>query len=343
MSFKISTIIPVYNSEQYLYDAIESVISQKIFKNVQLILIDDGSTDNSASICKSFTQKYSNIEYHHLNNSGVSNARNVGLGLAVGDYIHFMDSDDTLLPNAYSSLITAGYNNKHDVIVSSIERINCIKHTTIETGPSKLMDTRHLGSFLENISDQDERWFLDYVWNKLYKRDFLLEHKILFMTNISLGEDFEFNCRTFEAKPFILFAPIITYRYSIRSTGLMTGFHANPWVGREILYQAHLKLYSSWGVLDLRRRNAINRYEGMLAFVALRSIDKLHIHPSKFEKIQHIEGMMNSSQWGIMLQYLRKSGWSKYFLYLLLHSKCSLAISFVLRLDRIKKIVQNKL
>lgn len=93
--YKISIIIPFYNSEQYLEDAINSILIQTIgFENIQLILVNDGSTDNSEPICLKYKEKYNNIIYLKQENKGVSSARNKGLEHAEGKYINFLDSDD---------------------------------------------------------------------------------------------------------------------------------------------------------------------------------------------------------------------------------------------------------
>lgn len=103
----ISVIIPIYNVEEYLKDAIESVINQSIgFNNIELILVNDGSTDNSGSICEYYTNKYpENVIYKKLKNGGVSRARNTGYGLATGKYIHFLDGDDIISRNFYKKSV----------------------------------------------------------------------------------------------------------------------------------------------------------------------------------------------------------------------------------------------
>ncbi|MBF04307.1 MAG: glycosyl transferase family 2 [Flavobacterium sp.] len=94
-SILVSVIIPVYNVEKYISEAIESVLNQT-YKDIEIILVDDGSIDNSLSICKQFAQQNQNIKLIEQQNSGVSIARNNGLSVAVGEYVFFMDSDDTI-------------------------------------------------------------------------------------------------------------------------------------------------------------------------------------------------------------------------------------------------------
>lgn len=112
--YKFSVIIPIYNAGQYLDDAINSVISQTIgFSNIELILVNDGSTDNSEDICMKYKEKYSNIIYVKQKNKGASSARNKGLSLATGQYVNFLDADDLWNDQTFKKV----YKLKEDIIV----------------------------------------------------------------------------------------------------------------------------------------------------------------------------------------------------------------------------------
>jgi glycosyltransferase involved in cell wall biosynthesis len=100
----ISVIVPVYNAEKYLNECIDSLIGQTFFYSMEVILIDDGSTDNSPSLCDSYSQKHENIKVIHQENSGVSVARNRGIEKAQGKYIGFVDADDYVYPEMYERL-----------------------------------------------------------------------------------------------------------------------------------------------------------------------------------------------------------------------------------------------
>ncbi|WP_029321026.1 glycosyltransferase family 2 protein [Butyrivibrio sp. AE3004] len=102
----ISVIIPVYNREKYINNCIESVLNQKDV-TTEIILVDDGSTDNSPILCDNYASKYPNIVVLHTENNGVSHARNQGLNIATGNYVMFLDSDDRLAPKALSLLLTS--------------------------------------------------------------------------------------------------------------------------------------------------------------------------------------------------------------------------------------------
>ncbi|MFV0519904.1 MAG: glycosyltransferase family 2 protein [Lachnospirales bacterium] len=122
--FLISCIIPIYNSQSFLKETIESVICQSIgFEKIQLILINDGSFDESEAICMYYKNKYSNVEYHFQLNLGVSVARNQGISFAKSDFISFLDSDDLLCKNYYEAGLNFFYKNNVDLVAYPIKEM----------------------------------------------------------------------------------------------------------------------------------------------------------------------------------------------------------------------------
>lgn len=115
MSIKISVIVPIYNVDRYLPKCLSSILAQT-FRDYEILLIDDGSTDNSADICDTFASKYANVTVIHKENKGPSDARNVGIENAKGEYVYFLDSDDYIIPKCIEIL----YNNiiKNDADLS---------------------------------------------------------------------------------------------------------------------------------------------------------------------------------------------------------------------------------
>ena len=111
----VSVIIPVYNVEKYLEECIDSVLAQT-YQNIEIILVDDGSTDSSGLICDRYAEKNTNISVIHQKNSGLSAARNSGLNKASGDYIYFLDSDDYILNNAIENLLLVAENDNSDIV-----------------------------------------------------------------------------------------------------------------------------------------------------------------------------------------------------------------------------------
>lgn len=115
----VSIIVPVYNCVDYISECIESIISQT-YRCIELLLINDGSSDGSEKICDNFSKKYNYIKVINKNNGGAGSARNVGLDNAIGDYIMFVDGDDTILPNMISELVELIRTTNSDVVGSYI-------------------------------------------------------------------------------------------------------------------------------------------------------------------------------------------------------------------------------
>ena len=166
MNPKISVIVPVYNSGKYIKRFIESIISQT-YRQLEILLIDDGSTDGSGYICDLYEKRDSRIKVFHKENSGVADSRNYGVDNATGEFIAFIDSDDWVDKNLYMELIKSVEKYNADIAVCNFKRIlneeEKLKDSSIEeiyTGEEALWQM-----FGERNSQ-----LISVVWNKLYKR-----------------------------------------------------------------------------------------------------------------------------------------------------------------------------
>lgn len=114
--YKVSIVIPIYNREDYLYECLDSVVNQTMFEEIEVLLINDGSTDNSEEICLEYVKKHPNIKYFYQENQGVSAARNHGMDKAGGEYIYFMDSDDSINDIFIESAYKNAKENDSDIV-----------------------------------------------------------------------------------------------------------------------------------------------------------------------------------------------------------------------------------
>ena len=189
---KLSIIIPVYNEEPFLKRCLDSVAAQTT-NGVEVIIIDDGSTDDSKNIAygyfDSFLLRQQEGVHHiviksHLTNWGVSIARNDGLNMATGDFVTFLDSDDELAPGAVEKMLDAidRYNER------PLMQFN---HLRMYAGAEKPVPRYANPRGYYNLHIRPNRW--EMVWNKLYKREFLNEHGIRFVPHLQFGEDEIFN------------------------------------------------------------------------------------------------------------------------------------------------------
>lgn len=179
---KISIIVPIYNCEKFLDKCLDS-LARQTFDNLEILLIDDGSTDNSANICKKFCDKDNRFIYIYQDNAGVSAARNKGLSLAMGDYIGFCDSDDWCEPDMYEVLYNLLISTNSDISCCAYlkdDNINNFKinnDITIYQGISKITNVIFDFSSSVNLA----------VWTKLFKANIV--KNIKFCTGITIGED----------------------------------------------------------------------------------------------------------------------------------------------------------
>ena len=173
---KISVIVPVYNTEKYLHRCIDSILAQT-FTDFELLLIDDGSKDNSGAICDEYAAKDSRVRVFHKENGGVSSARNMGLDNAQGEWITFVDSDDVL----YESALSVLYTNKQDaeIITASIEDEN------------RVWSQQILGTLTPQEYELGiiEGSVYGYPVATLYHRSVLKQPRTIIPSDIPIGED----------------------------------------------------------------------------------------------------------------------------------------------------------
>ena len=194
---KYSVIIPVYNVENYLSRCIDSLLAQN-YVDLEILLIDNGSGDQSGQICEDYATQFSNITAYHIPNKGVGSARNFGLSKAKGEFICFVDADDYLVGNLFSD-VESQLDSQLDLLVFSY--YNSIEKNLSEIDRSaKILPTEGKKDKSDFIALFQELWLTDMmytVWNKIYRKEFLEEHQIVF-ESYELGEDVRFNLSVYQ-------------------------------------------------------------------------------------------------------------------------------------------------
>lgn len=189
---KISVVVPVYNVEKVLPYCINSIINQKM-ADFELILVNDGSVDNSAGICDEYAKKDNRIKVIHNSNSGPSNARNTGIKIAKGKYICFVDSDDFVDDDYLQNLLEA------KEIYQDYDNIWCgfqIVEDYKKSNPNVIVESESKDKSFFQIKDYmylHEKWLNASPWNKLYSLDIIKNNNIYFCEDLCLGEDLLFN------------------------------------------------------------------------------------------------------------------------------------------------------
>ena len=183
MGEKISVIVPVYNVEAYLERCVESILHQT-YTNFELILINDGSTDSSGQICVQLAHQYENIKVYHIENTGVSNARNIGIQLATGVWITFVDSDDFVTKDYLATLASAVEGGNVGFVIAPLHHIKngIVTDLPPYSGRKELWSTEET---MKELLMTTKTSFFPVA--KLFKRDLLVDEK--FNTDYHLAED----------------------------------------------------------------------------------------------------------------------------------------------------------
>ena len=183
MGEKISVIVPVYNVEAYLERCVESIL-QQTYAHFELILINDGSTDSSGQICYHLASQYENIKVYHIENSGVSNARNMGIQLATGSWVTFIDSDDFVTQDYLATLASAVEGVNVGFAIAPLHHIKngIVTDLPPHSGKTELWSTEET---MKELLMTTRTSFFPVA--KLFKRDLLADEK--FNTNYHLAED----------------------------------------------------------------------------------------------------------------------------------------------------------
>lgn len=208
---KISIIVPIYNSEKDLDQCIESIANQA-YKNLEIILVNDGSTDNSINICKKWESNDSRIVLINKKNEGVAKARNDGLKIATGDYIGFVDHDDFIEPEMYETMLDDMTEHNADIVMCSSTGI-FDDGTTTKAYPNYKSFEIKKNDLIKRMQSY-EKIFCSSVWSKLYKREVLGE--LEFDTEIILGDDYYFNGIAYTNIDKLYYDERSLYNYRIR-------------------------------------------------------------------------------------------------------------------------------
>ena len=213
---KYSIVVPVYNVKEYLDDCIKSVLAQSI-SDYELILVNDESSDGSGEICDKYAAQYPNIHVIHQKNQGVAAARNTGIAKALGDYILFLDSDDWLEPNLLE-LLTPSVERACDVVEFGFRKI--FPDGSVETTYPILLPDGISGKDSLQQTFEKSAMPLASCWCCAYRRQFLLDHALVFPLGVRYGEDLMFRMQVLENAVCVCRLQETLYCYRVRNTSV---------------------------------------------------------------------------------------------------------------------------
>lgn len=329
----VSIIMPTYNVEKYLPAAIDSVLRQS-YSDWELLVVDDGSTDNSNAVAQKYAQNDKRIHVLSKANGGLSDARNYGLSRARGKYLHFFDSDDLIETDFYEKMVAAIEVRNDDFVICGYYKDYELTggHISSQTFRCDEIST----PLPRDISYNSALYY--YAWNKLYRNDFLSNNHLFFEVGLSVIEDVEFFSRVIDCSPSFRCIDYLGYRYQIRK---------RPTLGNEYtekLIPSQLRSISiQCSLLEklCDERKILQCDQGHVAFTTIKWV--LHCiysysDLSFMQKLRKIKLLTNDKTVSMYIGYFIPSSVFDKLLNFFLHHKFYLFIAFLYSLKkRIKR------
>ncbi len=297
----LSVIIPVYNVEKYLHRCLESIVHQKEFEQIELILVDDGSEDYCPQICDDYGNKYNNIRVFHKMNGGLSDARNYGIRNSTGKYLIFIDSDD-MVSNDFFNRIFEALNDEVDILLWNA---NCIDENDSELKNIKYKfkyEGLNNNQIYENgdlIKEQLKKTneFTTVVWLAAYKRELITKNNLWFEKDL-LHEDEMWTIKTILCSKNIKYIYDNLYKYRKRENSIMRESKMNNinHIKSYIYIYSSLYSYYNWKVKDIEllkllQDNVSKRYLYVISYW------NFEIYKSELNKVNAIEILKYSTSW----------------------------------------------
>ena len=272
-----SVIIPIYNVERYIRRGIECLMAQT-FKDFEIVMIDDSSTDGGGKLCDEISRKYANVTVIHQANTGSGGARNAGIEAASGQYLAFYDIDDLVSPDWLERIYEYIVQYHPQLLIYGYREVNTRYQTNIpyRFGFARYESNAELRSqYVDTISGMN--FNNGFVWNKVYELRFIKEHDIRF-ENLRIQQDEVFNLSIYPLVDHVLVVPDVLYEYYVYYNG-NTASHYIP--DRLDIYRrvrdAFVEMYQDWGLQDERFLKYIyNRFYGSV----LQHINYNLYHPA---------------------------------------------------------------
>jgi len=333
----LSVIVPIYNVEQYLAECLDSLISQTE-KNIEILCIDDGSTDKSKSIVETYISRYNNIKLICQPNRGLSAARNTGIYNAKGTYIAFIDPDDTVSENMYQKMLTVANTYQLDLVMCGFKTIpdNNIIYPNFPA--NRVCSTLDFIKYNKKIHEKND---LCFSWRFLLRKEWVFNKQIFFNEKIRYAEDMPYNLKALVSTTKVYLIKEALYYYRVNNTNSIMRSKYNPYMEDSLTLQVKDKK-------ELIEKYNLDQYTpityDMAQYIIKRYTDLLfrnafnNPNPSnKLKSIAHI----------LSLKFIRESfrivGYknlynskNEYIFYLLMKWKISFAVYNILKRQSIK-------
>lgn len=280
----ISIIVPIYNVEDYLDRCILTIINQT-YTNTEIILVDDGSTDHSGTICDKYAKKEKKIQVIHQKNQGLVRARKAGLEAAKGDYIGFVDGDDYIEPNMYCELMDKLRKSKADFIHSGYYAGDENRRMKpFMDGIYRFTEINKLDFICQNVLNTSQKNSMSIspsIWSKLFGAELIKKAYSYVPDSQSLGEDIISLCVCLLEADAIVLTTEAYYHYTIRENSLVHCADSIQMVRYTQLYHSLCNVFAQYGQYD-RIRKDLNVYMVQLCVLFLRQACKDTIYMEQY-------------------------------------------------------------
>lgn len=312
----ISVIVPVYNVSKYLDQCVGSIVAQS-YKDLEIILVDDGATDDSGAICDKWAERDSRISVIHQKNQGLSGARNTGLRVARGNWVVFCDSDDWMEGSVLEKALENSLENKSDLVVWGY-------FADFLDENDKLLSSRehNIPSFLSNefkpehLLDEYIRRLWGYAWNKLYRRVFIQDAN--FSEGIHLVEDALFNCGVLQKKPKVSFLAFCGTHYNQRKRNTLGNtFNPNYFEWLSLANDYWVRTFVSYNLKEEDILMYKNRESFNSVFLTIRAISNNKAFSFK-DKYRAIEELLKRKDANAIITQFKPYNFRKRFIKTLL-------------------------
>ena len=295
MQIKISIIVPVYNAEKFIDRCMQSIYSQT-FTNYEIILVNDGSKDNSLALCRKYAESDSRITVIDKENGGAGSARNKGIEIAKGEYLAFPDVDDWFEPNMYEELYSLAKSGDYDIVFSGVNYFehnkSALKYKNSITCGDKSYNTQE--DCRKNVMDFfPTSTIFDVPWNKLYKRSVAIEKNVRF-ADTKRCQDAMFNIDFYNAVNTVVSIDKAYYNY-IENTieGFQRKFPKN-YIDIIVKYYSHLKdVLTGWEMYVGDIKTHYDSSIVIAVYEAMEALDNPNWHLTKKGKHEFVKEIMN--------------------------------------------------
>ena len=270
---KVSIIIPIFNVEKYLSKCLESVIKQTL-KDIEIICINNGSTDNSLNILEEYSKKDGRIQIINISDVGVSKARNLGIQAAKGEYLGFVDSDDWVDKDYFEKMYEAAKKYNAEIACAGFRRCKSGNGTIRKKFKKHILTCKIDEKVkLDNIPEHN------YIWNKIYKREDWIKTGIMFPEN-RIFEDVAVVLKLLNSLNFMVTVPNTYYHYRRRTNSIVTQNNKTSKIDFDIS-QKEMYKYAEENGIDIKPRNSIcqKKYVKILGI----KVFKIKYYPRKIK------------------------------------------------------------